>query len=155
MLEVVCQTNRREKSLNVAIMTRVALIAAVTVVAAQIAIPLASTPVPFTLQVLAILSGLLLGARYREIAQVIYVLLGVVARWSSPSFTAASVSFWSQERLLVLLPFRRHRCRLSSQRRSQRYSPPSVVDRRLGCWLLFVLELRGSLWVLIYPSRCP
>src|SRR5215211_3006187 len=46
-------------------MTRAALMAAVTAVAAQIAIPLPFSPVPFTLQVLAvILSGFLLGPRY-------------------------------------------------------------------------------------------
>ena len=51
--------------------------AAVTAVAAQIAIPI--PPVPFTLQVLAvILSGLLLGSRYGALAQVVYVLVGAV-----------------------------------------------------------------------------
>jgi hypothetical protein len=38
--------------LNVTMMTRTALMAAVTAVVAQIAIPLPFTPVPFTLQVL-------------------------------------------------------------------------------------------------------
>jgi biotin transport system substrate-specific component len=53
------------------------LMAAVTAVAAQISVPL--FPVPFTLQVLAVvLSGLLLGSRYGALAQAIYVLLGVV-----------------------------------------------------------------------------
>lgn len=57
--------------------TRAALMAAVTAVAAQITIPL--SPVPFTLQVLAvILSGLLLGARHGALAQAIYVLVGAV-----------------------------------------------------------------------------
>ena len=65
--------------LNVAMMTRTALMAAVTAVAAQIAIPLPFSPVPFTLQVLAvILSGLLLGSRYGALAQAIYVLVGAV-----------------------------------------------------------------------------
>jgi biotin transport system substrate-specific component len=51
--------------------------AAVTAVAAQIAIPI--PPVPFTLQVLAvILSGLLLGPRYGALAQGVYVLVGAV-----------------------------------------------------------------------------
>ena len=51
--------------------------AAVTAVAAQITIPL--SPVPFTLQVLAvILSGLLLGVRHGALAQAIYVLVGAV-----------------------------------------------------------------------------
>ena len=63
--------------MNVAMMTRAALMAAVTAVAAQIAMPLPFSPVPFTLQVLAvILSGLLLGPRYGALAQVIYVLVG-------------------------------------------------------------------------------
>jgi biotin transport system substrate-specific component len=64
---------------NVATMTRVALMVAVTAVAAQIAIPLPFSPIPFTLQVLAvILSGLLLGPLYGALAQAIYVLVGAV-----------------------------------------------------------------------------
>jgi biotin transport system substrate-specific component len=60
-------------------MTRAALMAAVTAVAAQIAIPLPFSPIPFTLQVLAvILSGLLLGARGGTLAQAIYVLIGAI-----------------------------------------------------------------------------
>jgi biotin transport system substrate-specific component len=51
--------------------------AAVTAVSAQIAIPL--QPVPFTLQVLAVIfCGLLLGARVGALAQAIYVLVGAV-----------------------------------------------------------------------------
>jgi biotin transport system substrate-specific component len=65
--------------LNVAMMSRTALMAAVTAVAAQITIPLPFSPVPFTMQVLAvILSGLLLGPRYGALAQAIYVLIGAV-----------------------------------------------------------------------------
>lgn len=53
--------------------------AAVTAVAAQISIPLPFSPVPFTLQVLAVvLSGLLLGPHYGALAQAIYVLVGAV-----------------------------------------------------------------------------
>ena len=65
--------------MNVAMMSRTALMAAVTAVAAQITIPLPFSPVPFTMQVLAvILSGLLLGPRYGALAQAIYVLIGAV-----------------------------------------------------------------------------
>lgn len=63
--------------MKVAAMTRVALMAAFTAVAAQITIPL--EPVPFTLQVLAvILTGLLLGPRYGALAMGIYLLVGAV-----------------------------------------------------------------------------
>ena len=65
--------------MNVAMMTRVALMAAVTAVAAQIAIPLPFSGVPFTMQVLAVmLSGLLLGPRYGALAMTIYLLIGAV-----------------------------------------------------------------------------
>src|ERR671911_1572217 len=69
--------DERGTSLSVAMMTRVALMAAVTAVAAQITVPI--EPVPFTFQVLAvILSGLLLGPRYGALSQAIYVLVGAV-----------------------------------------------------------------------------
>src|SRR5215204_6633829 len=63
--------DERGTSLSVAMMT------AVTAVAAQITVPI--EPVPFTFQVLAvILSGLLLGPRYGALAQAIYLLIGAV-----------------------------------------------------------------------------
>ncbi|MGB3634765.1 MAG: biotin transporter BioY, partial [Rubrobacteraceae bacterium] len=68
---------RKGTDLNLAMMTRTAMMAAVTAVAAQIVIPL--FPVPFTLQVLAvILAGLLLGPRYGALAMAIYLLVGAV-----------------------------------------------------------------------------
>jgi len=76
---VEAQKLRKENYLNVAMMSRTALMAAVTAVAAQITIPLPFSPVPFTMQVLAvILSGLLLGPRYGALSQAIYVLVGAV-----------------------------------------------------------------------------
>ena len=63
--------------MRAAVMARVALMAALTAVMAQITVPLPS--VPFTMQVLAVvLSGLLLGPRYGALAQVVYLLLGAV-----------------------------------------------------------------------------
>ena len=63
--------------MNAAVMTRVALMAAITAVAAQITIPL--EPIPFTFQVLAVvLAGLLLGPRYGALAMAIYLLVGAV-----------------------------------------------------------------------------
>lgn len=73
-------------ALKTSTITRAALMAAVTAVAAQITVPL--TPVPFTLQVLAvILSGLLLGARIGALAQAVYVLVGAVGIPVFSSFT--------------------------------------------------------------------
>lgn len=56
-----------------------ALLAALTAVFSQIAIPLPFTPVPINLATLAVfLAGGLLGARYGLISQVVYMLLGLV-----------------------------------------------------------------------------
>ncbi len=58
-------------------MTRVALVAAITAVAAQITIPL--FPVPFTFQVFAVvLAGFILGPRYGALAMAVYLLVGAV-----------------------------------------------------------------------------
>jgi len=58
-------------------MARVALVAALTAVMAQISIPI--PPVPFTFQVLAVmLAGYLLGPRHGALAMLVYVLLGAV-----------------------------------------------------------------------------
>ncbi|MDQ3568827.1 MAG: biotin transporter BioY [Actinomycetota bacterium] len=73
--------------------TRVALMAAVTAVAAQIAVPLPFSPVPFTLQVLAVvLSGLLLGPFRGAMSQAVYVLIGAVG---APVFAGFSGGFGS------------------------------------------------------------
>jgi biotin transport system substrate-specific component len=77
MLKGSLDTSERGGRLRLAMMTRAALMAAVTAVAAQIAVPI--FPIPFTLQVLAVvLSGLLLGARYGALAQAIYLLVGAI-----------------------------------------------------------------------------
>jgi biotin transport system substrate-specific component len=76
--------------LKASTITRAALMAAVTAVAAQISIPL--FPVPFTLQVLAvILSGLLLGVRHGALAQAVYVLVGAVGVPVFAGFTGGHI----------------------------------------------------------------
>ena len=73
--------------------TRVALMAAVTAVAAQIAVPLPFSPIPFTLQVLAVvLSGLLLGPFRGAMSQAVYVLIGAAG---APVFAGFSGGFGS------------------------------------------------------------
>ena len=60
-------------------MARVALMAALTAVGAQISIPLPFTLVPFTLQVpMVVLAGLLLGVRHGALSQVVYLMLGAI-----------------------------------------------------------------------------
>jgi biotin transport system substrate-specific component len=77
--------------LKASTMARVALMAALAAVGAQIAIPLPFSPVPFTLQVPAvILSGLLLGVRYGTLSQLVYLLLGAAG---APVFAQFSGGF--------------------------------------------------------------
>jgi biotin transport system substrate-specific component len=58
-------------------MIRIALMAALTAVMAQIAVPI--EPVPFTLQPMAaLLAGYILGPRYGAMAMLVYLLLGAV-----------------------------------------------------------------------------
>jgi len=60
-----------------------------TIVAAQISIPLPFTPVPFTLQpMVVLLGGAALGARLGAISQVLYIALGIAGL---PVFAASPV----------------------------------------------------------------
>lgn len=60
-------------------LAKAALMTALTVVCAQISIPLPFTPVPFSLALLAIfLTGALLPPAYAFLSQVAYLLLGIV-----------------------------------------------------------------------------
>jgi biotin transport system substrate-specific component len=67
-----------ERSLTLARVTAVVLGAALVAAAAQIAVPLPGTPVPMTLQPLAVLLvGGLLGARLGASSMVLYLALGI------------------------------------------------------------------------------
>ncbi len=60
-------------------LTRVALMAAVTAVCAQIIIPLPFTPIPFSLAIVAVLlCGTLLDKQSALLAQTVYLLLGLI-----------------------------------------------------------------------------
>jgi biotin transport system substrate-specific component len=72
--------------------TLVILMAVLTAVGAQVAIPLPFTPVPITLQVLVVvLSGFLLGARGGASAQLTYLALGAIG---APVFAGFTGGFW-------------------------------------------------------------
>ncbi|WP_446897946.1 biotin transporter BioY [Clostridium sp. LBM24168] len=60
-------------------MCTVAIFTAITAVLAQISIPLPFSPVPITMQLLAIyLSSIILGSKLGTLSQIIYILLGAV-----------------------------------------------------------------------------
>ncbi|MCH3965747.1 MAG: biotin transporter BioY [Clostridium sp.] len=60
-------------------MCTVAIFTAITAVLSQISIPLPFSPVPITMQVLAIyLSSIILGSKLGTLSQIIYILLGIV-----------------------------------------------------------------------------
>lgn len=70
----------------------VVLMAVLTAVGAQVAIPLPFTPVPITLQVLmVVLSGFLLGVRGGASAQLTYLALGAIG---APVFAGFTGGFW-------------------------------------------------------------
>lgn len=55
------------------------IFAAITAILAQISIPLPFSPVPFTMQILAVaLAGFLLGAKRAFISQMVYIFIGII-----------------------------------------------------------------------------
>lgn len=74
---------------------------------AQIALPVPWTPVPLTLQLLAVfLAGTMLGPRFGALSMLIYVVAGAVGFHvfapSSDAYNAAT--FWSADRWRILVP---------------------------------------------------
>ena len=92
--------------MRASVMTRVALMAALTAVGAQLTIPV--SPVPFTLQVpMVVLSGILLGPRYGALAQVVYLVMGAVGIPVFAGFSGDRRPLRSDGRLPALIPARR------------------------------------------------
>lgn len=85
--------NVRRRSFSwAATVALVIFMALLTAVAAQVAIPLPFTPVPVTLQVLAVvLSGFLLGSRRAAAAQLTYLALGAIGAPVFAGFTGGFV----------------------------------------------------------------
>ena len=66
-------------SLKTKTLISISLMAAITAVLSQIAVPLPFTPVPINLATLGVfLCGALLGAKYGALSQVVYLLLGFI-----------------------------------------------------------------------------
>ncbi|HYT76598.1 MAG TPA: biotin transporter BioY, partial [Vicinamibacterales bacterium] len=67
----------------------VLFVTVLTIVAAQVSIPLAFTPVPFTLQpMIVLLAGAALGSRLGMMSQIVYLALGLAGL---PVFAASPV----------------------------------------------------------------
>jgi biotin transport system substrate-specific component len=76
----------------------VLLVTTLTVIAAQVSVPLPFTPVPFTLQpMIVLLGGAVLGARLGMASQVLYLALGIAG---FPVFAASAVLPQGMFRLL-------------------------------------------------------
>jgi biotin transport system substrate-specific component len=148
--------DERGRSLNVAMMTRVALMAAVTAVAAQITVPI--EPVPFTFQVLAvILSGLLLGPRYGALAQVIYVLVGAVGAPVFAGFRGGlGIVFGDTGGYLLSYPFAAAVAGLAARAVSNDQRRQALLASLLcGCAALAVIYALGATWLSVIAGLSP
>ena len=146
----------RGTSLNIAMMTRVALMAAVTAVAAQITVPI--EPVPFTFQVLAvILSGLLLGPRYGALAQAIYVLVGTVGVPVFAGFKGGlGIVFGDTGGYLLAYPFAAAVAGLAARAVANDQRRRALLTSLLcGCAALVVIYALGATWLSVIADLSP
>ena len=137
-------------------MTRVALMAAFTAVAAQITIPL--EPVPFTLQVLAvILTGLLLGPRYGALAMGIYLLVGAVGVPVFAGFRGGlGVLFGDTGGYLLAYPLAAALAGLAAGAATNAPRRRALVVGFLwGCAGLAVIYALGATWLAILAGLSP
>lgn len=150
------EDDERGTSLNVAMMTRVALMAAVTAVAAQITVPI--EPVPFTFQVLAvILSGLLLGPRYGALAQAIYVLVGAVGVPVFAGFKGGlGIVFGDTGGYLLAYPFAAAVAGLAARSVANDQRRQALLTSLLyGCAALVVIYALGATWLSVIAGLSP
>ena len=146
----------RGASLNVAMMTRVALMAAVTAIAAQITVPI--EPVPFTFQVLAvILSGLLLGPRYGALAQAIYVLVGAVGVPVFAGFRGGlGIVFGDTGGYLLAYPLAAAVAGLAARAVANDQRRRALLAALLcGCAALAVIYALGATWLSVIAGLSP
>lgn len=142
--------------MNVAMMTRVALMAAVTAIAAQITVPI--EPVPFTFQVLAvILSGLLLGSRYGALAQAIYVLVGAVGVPVFAGFRGGlGIVFGDTGGYLLAYPLAAAVAGLAARAVANDQRRRALLAALLcGCAALAVIYALGATWLSVIAGLPP
>ncbi len=142
--------------MNVAMMTRVALMAAVTAVAAQITVPI--EPVPFTFQVLAvILSGLLLGPLYGALAQAIYILVGAVGVPVFAGFKGGlGIVFGDTGGYLLAYPLAAAVAGLAARAVANDQRRRAFLAALLcGCAALIVIYALGATWLSVIAGLSP
>ena len=130
----------------------VVLLAGLTAAAAQISIPLPFTPVPFTLQpMVVLLGGAALGARLGMLAQVLYLVAGLVGL---PVFAASPVLPQGPLRLLgptggylMSYPFAAFATGWLAERGFDRRYLTSVMA--MACGLLVVFAC-GVTWLALF-----
>jgi biotin transport system substrate-specific component len=144
--------------LKASTITRAALMAAITAVAAQITIPLPFSLVPFTLQVLAvILTGLLLGPRYGALAQAIYVLVGAVGVPVFSGFTGGLGHIFGQTGgYLISYPLAAALAGLAAQTVASAPRRQALWAAFLwGCAGLAVIYIFGAAWLAVVAGLSP
>ena len=143
-------------ALKASTITRAALMAAVTAAAAQITIPL--SPVPFTLQVLAvILSGLLLGVRNGALAQAVYVLVGAVGVPVFSGFTGGlGHVFGPTGGYLISYPIAAAVAGLAAKTvASDSRSRALWIGTLWGCAGLAIIYALGATWLAVVSGLTP
>jgi biotin transport system substrate-specific component len=129
----------------------VLFITVLTIVAAQISIPLPFTPVPFTLQpMVVLLGGAALGARLGMSSQVLYLALGLAGL---PVFAASPVLPQGFARLLgptggflMSYPFAAFAAGYLAERRFDRRYLTSVVAMGAGLAIVFASGIAWMAW---------
>ena len=129
----------------------VLFVTVLTIVAAQISIPLPFTPVPFTLQpMVVLLGGAALGARLGMSSQVLYLVLGLAGL---PVFAASPVLPQGFARLLgptggflMSYPFAAFAAGYLAERRFDRRYLTSVVAMGAGLAIVFASGIAWMAW---------
>ena len=129
----------------------VLFVTVLTIVAAQISIPLPFTPVPFTLQpMVVLLGGAALGARLGMSSQVLYLVLGLAGL---PVFAASTALPQGFARLLgptggflMSYPFAAFAAGYLAERRFDRRYLTSVVAMGAGLAIVFASGIAWMAW---------
>lgn len=141
--------------MRAAVMTRVALLAALTAVGAQLTIPV--SPVPFTLQVpVVVLSGLLLGPRYGALAQAVYLIMGAIGLPVFAGFHATDALFSPTAGYLLSYPLAAAVAGLAAGAVVNAARGRAVaVATASGLGALAVIYAAGVVWLGFYLSLPP